>query len=52
MLGWVVLDQRLNGWQLLGAVVVLVSVVLGQQATWTASSRRAQVAARSLASPS
>jgi probable blue pigment (indigoidine) exporter len=33
VLGWVVLDQRLNGWQLLGAVVVLVSVVLGQQAT-------------------
>jgi probable blue pigment (indigoidine) exporter len=30
VLGWVVLDQRLNGWQLLGALVVLVSVVLGQ----------------------
>lgn len=29
-LGWVVLDQRLNHWQLLGAVIVLVSVVLGQ----------------------
>jgi len=28
-----VLDQRLNGWQLLGAVVVLASVVLGQEAT-------------------
>ena len=32
-LGWVVLDQRLNGWQLLGAGVVVVAVVLGQQAT-------------------
>jgi probable blue pigment (indigoidine) exporter len=31
ILGWVVLDQRLNHWQLLGAVVVLASVVLGQQ---------------------
>jgi probable blue pigment (indigoidine) exporter len=30
VLGWVVLDQRLNTWQLLGAVIVLVSVVLGQ----------------------
>jgi probable blue pigment (indigoidine) exporter len=30
VLGWVVLDQRLNRWQLLGAIVVLVSVVLGQ----------------------
>jgi probable blue pigment (indigoidine) exporter len=33
VLGWVVLHQRLNGWQLLGAAVVLVSVVLGQDAT-------------------
>ena len=31
VLGWVVLDQRLNHTQVLGAVVVLVSVVLGQQ---------------------
>jgi probable blue pigment (indigoidine) exporter len=30
-LGWLVLDQRLNGWQIVGAVIVLVSVVLGQQ---------------------
>jgi probable blue pigment (indigoidine) exporter len=30
VLGWVVLDQRLNGWQILGAVIVLASVVLGQ----------------------
>lgn len=31
VLGWVVLDQRLNHWQVLGAVIVLVSVILGQQ---------------------
>jgi probable blue pigment (indigoidine) exporter len=30
-LGWVVLDQRLNHWQILGALLVLVSVILGQQ---------------------
>ena len=30
LLGWVVLDQRLNSWQILGAIAVLVSVVLGQ----------------------
>jgi probable blue pigment (indigoidine) exporter len=30
VLGWVVLGQSLNAWQLLGAAVVLVSVVLGQ----------------------
>lgn len=30
VLGWVVLDQRLNGWQILGAVIVLASVLLGQ----------------------
>ncbi len=29
-LGWVVLSQTLNGWQIIGAVIVLVSVVLGQ----------------------
>jgi probable blue pigment (indigoidine) exporter len=33
LLGWIVLDQRLNHWQLLGAVLILVSVVLGQPAT-------------------
>jgi probable blue pigment (indigoidine) exporter len=32
LLGWVVLDQHLNGLQLLGALIVLVSVVLGQPA--------------------
>jgi probable blue pigment (indigoidine) exporter len=31
LLGWLVLDQRLNLLQVLGAVLVLVSVVLGQQ---------------------
>ncbi|SER36495.1 EamA family transporter [Microlunatus flavus] len=31
LLGWLVLDQRLNLVQVLGAVLVLVSVVLGQQ---------------------
>ncbi|GAA3612776.1 EamA family transporter [Microlunatus ginsengisoli] len=30
VLGWIVLDQTLNSWQLLGAMIVLVSVVLGQ----------------------
>ena len=40
VLGWVVLDQRLNGWQLLGAFVVLASVVLGQQATLDRLGRR------------
>lgn len=30
ILGWVVLSQSLNGWQITGAVIVLVSVVLGQ----------------------
>ncbi|MET1006896.1 MAG: EamA family transporter [Propionibacteriaceae bacterium] len=34
VLGWVVLSQRLNGWQILGAVLVLVSVVLGQNFRW------------------
>lgn len=29
-LGWIVLGQRLNGWQILGAVIVLASVLLGQ----------------------
>ena len=29
-LGWIVLDQRLNGWQLVGAGLVVAAVVLGQ----------------------
>jgi probable blue pigment (indigoidine) exporter len=30
LLGWIVLDQRLNAWQLFGAAIILISVVLGQ----------------------
>jgi probable blue pigment (indigoidine) exporter len=30
LLGWVVLGQHLNYWQIMGAVVVLASVILGQ----------------------
>jgi probable blue pigment (indigoidine) exporter len=52
VLGWVVLDQRLNGWQLLGAVVVLVSVVLGQEATLDRLRSRGAGARASLTSPS
>jgi probable blue pigment (indigoidine) exporter len=52
LLGWVVLDQRLNGWQLLGAVVVLVSVVLGQQATLDRLRGPGSTPTASLASPS
>jgi probable blue pigment (indigoidine) exporter len=33
LLGWVVLDQRLNSWQIVGALLILVSVVLGQPGT-------------------
>lgn len=43
VLGWAVLDQRLNGWQILGAVIVLASVVLGQNLQLR---RRAPVASR------
>jgi probable blue pigment (indigoidine) exporter len=52
VLGWVVLDQRLNGWQLLGAVVVLVSVVLGQQAIVDRLRRPGGTPTASLRSPS
>jgi probable blue pigment (indigoidine) exporter len=34
LLGWVLLDQRLNRWQVLGAVLILISVVLGQPGTF------------------
>ncbi len=34
VLGWAVLDQRLNALQLLGALIVLISVVLGQPAAY------------------
>ena len=30
VLGWIVLSQRLNGWQIFGAIIVLISIVLGQ----------------------
>jgi len=40
LLGWVVLDQRLNGWQLLGAVLILISVILGQPGTFDRRRRR------------
>jgi probable blue pigment (indigoidine) exporter len=40
VLGWVLLDQRLNQWQLLGAVIVLVSVVLGQPGMFDRRRRR------------
>jgi probable blue pigment (indigoidine) exporter len=43
LLGWVVLDQRLNSWQILGAIAVLVSVVLGQSPRSTRP-RHAEVA--------
>jgi probable blue pigment (indigoidine) exporter len=39
-LGWVVLDQRLNNWQLLGAIIVLISVVLGQPGMFERRRRR------------
>jgi probable blue pigment (indigoidine) exporter len=40
VLGWVVLDQRLNHWQLLGAIIVLVSVMLGQPGMFERRRRR------------
>jgi probable blue pigment (indigoidine) exporter len=40
LLGWIVLDQRLNGWQLVGAVLILLSVVLGQPGTFDRRRRR------------
>jgi probable blue pigment (indigoidine) exporter len=40
LLGWVVLDQRLNAWQLVGAVLILISVILGQPATFDRRRRR------------
>jgi probable blue pigment (indigoidine) exporter len=46
VLGWVVLDQRLNHWQLLGAVIVLVSVVMGQPGMFDRRRRRSALASR------
>jgi probable blue pigment (indigoidine) exporter len=40
LLGWVVLDQRFNQWQVLGAVLILISVVLGQPGTFDWRRRR------------
>jgi probable blue pigment (indigoidine) exporter len=40
LLGWLVLDQRLNAWQILGALLILVSVVLGQPGTLDRLRRR------------
>jgi len=51
VLGWLVLDQRLNGWQLLGALIVLASVVLGQQATLDRLAKRSPTPAAPIASP-
>jgi len=46
LLGWVVLDQRLNAWQLLGALIILISVVLGQPGTFERRQRRSALASR------
>jgi probable blue pigment (indigoidine) exporter len=40
LLGWVVLDQRFNHWQVLGAVLILISVVRGQPGTFDWRRRR------------
>ncbi len=40
VLGWVILDQRFNHWQVLGAVLILISVVLGQPGTFDWRRRR------------
>jgi probable blue pigment (indigoidine) exporter len=44
LLGWVVLDQRFNMWQAFGAVLVLVSVVLGQPGALNRRRRRSALA--------
>jgi probable blue pigment (indigoidine) exporter len=46
LLGWIVLDQRLNAWQLFGAVLILVSVVLGQPGTFERLRRRSALPSR------
>jgi probable blue pigment (indigoidine) exporter len=40
LLGWVVLDQRLNAWQLFGALIILISVIVGQPGTFDRRRRR------------
>ena len=53
VLGWVILDQRFNHWQVLGAVLILISVVLGQPGTfyWRRRRRSALAPRPSLAAP-
>jgi probable blue pigment (indigoidine) exporter len=46
LLGWIVLDQRLNAWQLLGAAIIGISVVLGQPGTFERRRRRSALASR------
>jgi probable blue pigment (indigoidine) exporter len=47
LLGWVVLVQRLNAWQLFGALIILISVVLGQPGTFDRRrQRRSALASR------
>jgi probable blue pigment (indigoidine) exporter len=46
LLGWVVLNQRFNLWQALGAILVLVSVVLGQPGALERRRRRSALASR------
>jgi len=46
LLGWIVLNQRLNAWQLLGALIILVSVVLGQPGMFDRMRRRSALPSR------
>ena len=46
LLGWIVLNQLLNAWQLLGAFIILVSVVLGQPGMSDRLRRRSPLASR------
>jgi probable blue pigment (indigoidine) exporter len=46
LLGWIVLKQRLNAWQLLGAFIILVSVVLGQPGMFDRLRRRSALPSR------
>ena len=46
LLGWIVLNQRLNAWQLLGAFIILVSVVLGQPGMFDRLRRRSALPSR------
>jgi probable blue pigment (indigoidine) exporter len=46
LLGWVLLNQRFNLWQAVGAILVLVSVVLGQPGALERRRRRSALASR------